>query len=73
MLGKEGISQKAQLKQKAMLLAVLLEPGGGVNLWDRLLQLIRKLCDRVSCRRMPFRVLLKQWIFAKFYATGYRM
>ena len=32
MLGKEGISQKAQLKEKAMLLAVLLGPGGGGGL-----------------------------------------
>ena len=43
-----------------------------------------KLFDRVSCGRMPFRVLLKQWILAKFlcdrvyfwpifYATGYRV
>ena len=48
------------------------------------MQLIRKLCDRVSCGRKPFRVLMKQWIFAKFlwdrvyfwaifYATGYRV
>ena len=28
--------------------------------------LIRKLCDRVSRRKMPFRVLLKQWILANF-------
>ena len=44
----------------------------------------KKLCDRASCGRMPFRVLLKQWILAKFscdrvyfwtifYATGYRL
>ena len=42
-----------------------------IKLSDRLLQLIRKLCDRVSRGRMPFRVLLKQWILAKFYVTGY--
>ena len=44
----------------------------------------KKLCDRVSCGRTSFGVLLKQWILAKllcdrvylwaiFYATGYRV
>ena len=46
--------------------------------------MIRKLCDRVSCGSTPFRVIMKQWILAKFlcnrvyfwtffYATGYRV
>ena len=45
----------------------------GTKLCDRVLHLISKLCDRVSCGRMPFRVrvLLKQWILAKFFETGY--
>ena len=41
---------------------------------DKVLQLIRELCDRISCGRWwkdIFRVLLKQWILSKFYATGY--
>ena len=44
----------------------------------------KKIMNRVSCGRMPFRVLLKQWILAKFlcdrvyfwaifYAIGYRV
>ena len=56
-----------------------------IELCDRVLQLIRKLFDMVSCGRMPFRVLLwKQWILAKFlcdrvyfwaifYGTRYRV
>ena len=54
------------------------------KLCDRVLQLIRKLCDRVSCGSTPFRVIMKQRILAKllsdrvyfweiFYATGYRV
>ena len=32
--------------------------------------MIRKLCDRVSCGRTHFRVLMKQWIFCKIFMGG---